>query len=117
MVGTFLILCVGAVMLCRIRPVRALGFRLNLWLILLSASLAVLWFGIERYSPPVTIPGQWWMFRISLLGFFCMLVSFTTAIRALNDARSGFVAGSALLLSFVLGIFHFLGMAASIPFS
>ena len=113
MLLTFVSLCIGTVLIQRIRGVQRLGPRLSIWLIALSLGVYALWFGINAYSPPATIMGHWWMFRIALVGFLCTLLSTIQASRNLAGARGWIIA----LVSFLIGLLHFFAMISSIPLS
>lgn len=113
LVMLFLCLCTAAVLVERVRVIHALGFRLNVWLLIFSAGILISWW-IVRFTMPLTgMTEQTWMVYISLAGFLSMLLSFTVAIRSLEGTRFGIVAG----LSLIMALIHFFDMVVSIPFS
>ena len=109
----FISLCVGTVMIQRIGAVQALGLRLNLWLVLFSAGMFALWYGLNSYSPPLSIAEHWRMVLISLAGFLSMLLSVVSVVRNFT----GFWSGAISIVSFALGIVHFVDLIVSMPVS
>jgi hypothetical protein len=109
----FVALCVGTGMLQRVEIVKQLGLRLNVVLIGISLGLFALWYGLNAYSPALTIPEHWRMVSISLVGFLCMLLSTVTALRGLRGVRAGVFA----MVSIGIGLLHFLDLVVSMPVS
>lgn len=109
----FVALCVGTGMLQRVEIIKQLGLRLNMVLIAVSVGLVALWYGLNAYSPALTIPEHWRMVSISLVGFLCMVLSTVTALRGLKGVRAGIFA----VVSIGIGILHFLNLVVSMPVS
>jgi hypothetical protein len=109
----FVLLCVGTVMIERVEIVKQIGARLNVVLIAIALGLFALWYGLNAYSPALTIPEHWRMVLISLIGFLCMLLSIVTALRGLKGVRAGIFA----VVSIGIGLLHFLDLVVSMPVS
>lgn len=110
---TFASLCAVTVIVALLIPLRALGSRLSIWLIIFAIAMFAVWGGINAYAQPMSMSGRWWMFRICLAGFLSMLLSFITALRSPRGTRAGLVA----FVSVAIAVAHFMGMILSIPVS
>jgi len=90
-----------------------MGFRLNVYLLLLSLAILAFVWTIRLYFPQTSIAEQWRTVLVSLIGFLTMVLSGAIAFRNLSGAKCGIV----LALSFLIGIVHLLDMIVSMPFS
>lgn len=114
----FLAWCSGAIALAWVAKIRALGLKLNVYLLAFSLVAFAAWLGMETWSPATTISEHWLVFRISFAGFLSMLLSLTAAIRYFIESKSRRVmCGIVIAASFVLAAIHFLDMILSIPVS
>jgi len=109
----FLLLCYGTVKILSIERVRHLGIWLNLPLVAVSIILFAVWYGLNAYSPPVSISEHWAMVLISLAGFLSMLLSTVAAVKYMTGVRSGLTA----FISIGIGLVHILDLVVSIPVS
>jgi CDP-diglyceride synthetase len=109
----FVLLCIAAGTIPCIGAVRHLRLHLNVVLIVISVGLFALWYGLNSYSPPLTIREHWRMVIICLTGFLSMLVSAVAALKNLSGVRSGIVAP----ISIGIGLLHFLDLVVSLPVS
>ena len=109
----FGLLCVGTVALERVKVIHALGFKLNLILLISSIAILFLWWCMRIYVPLTTIPAQSRMVLISLVGFLEMVLSITAAVRNLAGVKLGFVLG----LSVLIALIHLYDMIVSTPVS
>jgi hypothetical protein len=108
-----LLLCYGTVKILSIEGVQRLGIWLNVALVVVSISLFAVWYGLNAYSPPISISEHWGMVLISLAGFLSMLLSTVAAVKYLTGVRQGLIA----LISLGIALVHLVDIVVSIPFS
>lgn len=111
--GSFALLCIGAVFLGMSPLIGHFGLKFNAILIAVAVGIVAWWRYIEWHSPPTSIAGHWEMVSISLLGFLAMLLSTVAALKRL----AGIQAGVIVISSIVIGVVHLLDMLVSMPVS